>query len=337
MTAEESARVFSAECPRFINAVNGASSPVLAEWDMARQVVSVACRSQAQQSRSKLQYPVLKTFILVHRQWKYHLGLIIIPLLGILALSLLTFQLDEKKYDRYVALVALIFPAFQLKTQVAELLPHSGRFTILDVLVLLACYFVLWVVALNFMDAPHFIHALLGCRNTQASLLRSDYEIFKHFFYNSDEKHASLLEVLLRSWAVGSPLPPPSDLLGLQPACKRAFKLISYEQCLEKIHRHVLDYTVDQCDEKFCFTLCFAGIAVSLAVILFSDSFKHASQLIFRPRGAARSPSAYLHIPDSQDTDVPEEPWPTEASFGASQHTVWRRIPRALKRCFCSW
>ena len=175
-TRAESERVLQDDCcPRFINAVNGASSPVLAEWDLMRGMVAVACQSQPKMSRSNLQYPVYKTFLLVHRQWSYHMYTLILPLLGILFLSLLTFQLDENKYDRFVVLTSLVFPAFQLKSQVSSLLPLMGIASVLDLMVVAGAGFVLWVVLLNFLDSRHTLNALLWCKNEHAALTRQDF------------------------------------------------------------------------------------------------------------------------------------------------------------------
>ena len=133
----EAERVFLADgggVKRFIIAVNGASSPVLGEWELVGNALAVACLSSRDSSRTKKQYAVLKTLILVHRHWAHHITHFYIPAFTILLLSWLTFKLDGKSRDnRTGVLGGLIFSVLSLKTQVSGILPRLGESTILDV------------------------------------------------------------------------------------------------------------------------------------------------------------------------------------------------------------
>jgi hypothetical protein len=251
-TRIEAERVLREDCcPAFINAVNGASSPVLAEWDLMRSMVAVACKSQPKMSRSNLQYPVYKAFMLVHRQWHFHLYSIVLPLVGILFLSLLTFQLDEKKYDRFMALTALVFPAFQLKQQVSTLLPLMGIASVLDLMVVAGAGFVLWVVLLNFLDAEHALNALLWCRREH--LTQRDFLSVVRRATN-DKLQPALLEVI-KLWPEGQLGSAQwlnesnAEFRGVRDKAgaycvERLSNLYNGARCLERLQRETRDYQV---------------------------------------------------------------------------------------------
>lgn len=143
------------EVTSVVNAVNGAHSPPLSEFELLKQFVTWSAKSRAWVSRSGKQYAVLKTYILVTRRWIYHIWLVGFPLFAVACISLLSFYIEEKKNDnghlnikkaeRFAALASLLFVAFQIKGLVAKMLPRLGTITFLDEIVLVVCMYVFGV------------------------------------------------------------------------------------------------------------------------------------------------------------------------------------------------
>jgi hypothetical protein len=137
-----------------MNAVNGAFSPMMGEWRLREKTCVVSCVSDKEASRSKTQYPVLKTMILVKRRWGYHLWLFVFPLVAILLLSVLVLFSEMKdESDRYAATSALLFAAIQIKAQVALLLPRLHTATLLDKLTIYVLLFVFFTALASFFPA----------------------------------------------------------------------------------------------------------------------------------------------------------------------------------------
>lgn len=135
-----------------INAVNGAHSPMMGEWRLRRRTCAVSCLSSKEASRSKTQYPVLKTLILVKRRWGLHLWLFVFPLLAIFLLSVLVLLSEMENSDRYAATSALLFAAIQIKAQVAALLPRLHASTLLDKATLFVILFVFATALASFLS-----------------------------------------------------------------------------------------------------------------------------------------------------------------------------------------
>ena len=194
-----------------IIAVNGASSPVLGEWDLISNGVNVACLSSQRASRTRKQYSLLKSFFLIQRHSSYHLVHVFLPGLVILVLAVLTFRLDGQdpgadRSDRSNALVALIFSALGLKATVAQLLPRLGNSTLVDIYVFFVLLYVSFILCLVYTfkhsvqvtDYP-LLHSMCGAP--------TDSSDARHFLDDCQERYcwvllaSGLLLFVVRVWS----------------------------------------------------------------------------------------------------------------------------------------